>query len=66
MSHWMFGWNQGIFPIYLRTSKTGNWGGGRCLEKGKEENRKERTKMAVVNFLVKHQPTSTLFSKMLN
>lgn len=66
MSHRMFDCNQGIFPIYLRTSKTGNWGGGRCLEKGKEENRKERTKMAVVNFLVKYQPTSTLLSKMLN
>lgn len=66
MSHRIFDCNQGSFPIYLRTSKTGNWGGGRCLEKGKEENRKERTKMAEVNFLVKYQPASTLLSKMLN
>lgn len=42
MSHRMFDCNQGIFPIYLRTLKTGNWGGRRCLEKGKGENKNGR------------------------
>jgi hypothetical protein len=40
--------------------------GGWWLEKGKAENRKERAKMAKVNFLMKHQPISTLLSKMLS